>query len=79
MTPPTLVQHVYQYCELHWDEGRKSIIAHFVSENHPKSTIYNIVKQWDKGLPSDRIPGCGCNQKSIWSNRLMGSQSHISQ
>ena len=54
MKPKSLHQRVYEYCNLQWNHGKKSIAAHFIQENMPKSTIYDIIQRWEKGLPQER-------------------------
>lgn len=63
MKPTTLVQRVYQYCESHMKDGKKSIVKHFMDENTPKSTIYYLIDRWEKGLPTERKQGSGRKPK----------------
>ena len=61
----SLHQRVYEYCNLHWNHGKKSIAAHFIDENVPKSTIYDNIKRWENGLPPNRKKGSG------WKPQIM--------
>lgn len=55
----TFAERVYRSCDSHWDKGKKSIVHHFLDENTPKSTIYDIIKRWENGLAAERKPGSG--------------------
>lgn len=65
MKPSTLNQCVYEYYNAHWNKGKKTIVDHFLDENVPKSTIYDIIKRWERGLPAER------KKRSGWKPKIM--------
>lgn len=61
MKPLTIIERVYKYCDLHWNEGKKSIINHFLDENVPRRSIYRYIDLWRKGATPIRRQGSGRN------------------
>lgn len=63
MKPLSLIERLYKYCELHWNDGKSAIVKHFVDENTPKRTIYRYIEMWEKGLSPTRRLGSGRKPK----------------
>lgn len=59
MSPRAAWARVYQYCDRHWGDGRKSIVDHFRKEGIAQKTVYTIIKGWENGLDTERKKGSG--------------------
>ena len=55
----SLKTRVYNFVQNNPDIAKKDIVAHFLAENEPKSTIYSHIKSYENGLTSERKLGSG--------------------
>lgn len=70
MKPASLIERVYSFCEAHWNDGKKSIVKHFLDENTPKRTIYRMIKRWEDGLPPCRTKESGRKPEIMTSKNI---------
>lgn len=49
-----LRNRMYQFAENHSDWPKKRIVQHFIDENVPKSTIYDVLRRMENKLPPER-------------------------
>ena len=49
-----LRNRMYQFAENHSSWPKKWIVQHFIDENVPKSTIYDVLRRMENKLPPER-------------------------
>ncbi|KAF2891734.1 hypothetical protein ILUMI_14439 [Ignelater luminosus] len=62
--------HVYKFYEENRALGKLYTYKHFLYDNVSKSTIYNIIQHFEKGLTVDRRNGSGCKAVKITPQKL---------
>ena len=75
MKSTTLIEQVYNYCNLHPNAKTKSTVEYFVVSNHPERTIKPYMAKWKNNEPKSRKPGSGRKPKIMTAgniNRLKG-------
>ena len=46
MKPTTLIEQLFNYCNLHPNIKTKDVVEHIVASYHPKRTIQHCVVKW---------------------------------
>lgn len=55
----SLRKRVYEFYLNNKDSGKKYTLDHFIAENIPESTIYDIIKRAENRSGHERVPGSG--------------------
>ena len=68
-------ERVYQFYKSNSDKPKSFTVNHFMSENIPKSTIYDIIKRVEDKIPPERRKGSG-RKPLIMTDNLIRNFEH---
>lgn len=73
-------QHLRERVFLYRKNNTKAeVVRHFTSENYSRSTIYNILKRYEEGLPVERTPKTGrppkLNKRKLTQLKKLASET----